>query len=104
MIVRCWHGRTKIIDAEIYRQYVKDTGIRGLIVTPGNMGAQIWQQAEGDITHIWVVSWWKDYESIKAFAGNDIAIAKYYEDDKKYLLEFETFVIHCEAFDFKPLS
>lgn len=104
MIARFWHGRTKTADAEIYRQYVKDTGIKGLTATPGNTGAQIWQQSEGDITHIWVVSWWKDYESIKAFAGNDITVARYYEEDKKYLLEFEPFVINCEAFDFKTSS
>jgi heme-degrading monooxygenase HmoA len=104
MITRFWHGRTKTADAEVYRQYVKDTGIKGLTATPGNVGAQIWQQPEGDITHIWVVSWWKDYENIKAFAGKDIKIARYYEEDKKYLLEFEPFVINCEAFDFKPSS
>jgi heme-degrading monooxygenase HmoA len=101
MIVRFWHGRTKSTDAEQYRKYVTGTGIRGLTTTPGNMGAQIWQQQEGEITHIWVVSWWKDDESIKAFAGEDISIARYYEEDKKYLLEFEPFVINCEAFDFK---
>jgi heme-degrading monooxygenase HmoA len=104
MIARFWHGRTKTADADVYRQYVKDSGIKGLTTTPGNMGAQIWQQPEGDITHIWVVSWWKDYESIKAFAGNDIAVARYYEEDKKYLLEFEPFVINCEAFEFQQLK
>jgi heme-degrading monooxygenase HmoA len=101
MITRFWHGRTKSSDAVQYRQYVKDTGIQGLTATPGNMGAQIWQKQESDITHIWVVSWWKDYESIKKFAGNDIAVARYYEEDKKYLLEFEPEVNHYECYDFR---
>jgi heme-degrading monooxygenase HmoA len=102
MIARFWHGRTKSSDAEQYRQYVKETGIRELVSTPGNLGAQIWQKKEDNITHIWVVSWWQDYESIKAFAGNDIAVARYYQDDKNYLLELEPHVLNCEAFDFKP--
>ncbi len=101
MIVRIWHGRTKTIDAELYRNFVIETGIKDYTSKKGNLGAQIWQRQEGDITHIWTVSWWKDYESISAFAGNDIEKAKYYDEDKKYLLEFEPKVIHCESFDFK---
>ena len=100
MIVRIWHGRTKTQDAEIYCQYVTDSGMKDYTSVPGNLGAQIWQRAEGEITHIWTVSWWNDIESIRAFAGEEIQAAKYYEDDKRYLLEFEPTVEHCDAFDF----
>ena len=102
MITRIWHGKTKTEFAEVYRQYVIDTGMRDYVMTPGNLGAQIWQRQNGDITEIWTVSWWKDYESIKTFAGEDFEKAHYYEEDKKYLLEFEPTVIHCETFDFSP--
>lgn len=102
MITRIWHGRTRTADAAIYRQYVIDTGIPDYLATPGNRGAQIWQRQEGDVTHIWTVSWWDDYESIKAFAGNDWESAKYYEEDKRYLLEFEPRVMHCATYDFPP--
>ena len=33
--------------------------------------------------------------------NEDFEKAKYYEDDKKYLLEFEPLVMHCECYDFK---
>ena len=102
MIVRIWHGRTKTVDANVYRQFVIDTGIKDYTSTKGNLGAEIWQREEGDVTHIWTVSWWNNLESIKPFAGKEIEKAKYYEDDKKYLLDFEPNVIHCEAFNFKP--
>ena len=101
MITRFWHGRTKTNEADDYRKYVMETGISGLISTKGNLGAQIWQQEEGAITHIIVISWWDGYESIKAFAGEDIAIARYYEEDKKYLLEREPHVQHYECYDFR---
>ena len=101
IIVRIWHGRTKTEDAETYRQFVIETGIKEYTSTPGNLGAQIWQQGERDITDIWTVSWWKDIESIKAFAGEEIEKPKYYDEDKKYLLEFEPTVVHYKAFDFK---
>jgi heme-degrading monooxygenase HmoA len=67
----------------------------------GNPGAQVWQKPEGDITHIWTISWWEDFESIRAFAGGDMEKAKYYEEDKGYLLELEPSVAHCECFGFR---
>jgi len=103
MIVRIWHGRTKTTDAGLYRQFVIDTGIKDYTSTKGNLGAQIWQRQEGDITHIWTISWWIDLESIRAFAGEEIERARYYDEDKNYLLEFEPTVIHCEAFNFESL-
>jgi hypothetical protein len=57
-----------------------------------------------DITHIWVVSWWTDYESIRLFAGNDVEKARYYEDDKRYLLELEPNVQHFEAWAFDAIN
>ncbi|MCW3117329.1 MAG: antibiotic biosynthesis monooxygenase [Chitinophagaceae bacterium] len=104
MITRIWHGKTKTTDAVIYREFVIATGIKDYIATKGNKGAQIWQWTEGDITHIWTVSWWDHVESIKAFAGGDIEKAKYYDEDKKYLLGFEPRVQHYETFDFSPLT
>jgi aspartate/tyrosine/aromatic aminotransferase len=102
MIARTWHGRTKTTDAADYRSYVEKTGIKQLTSTSGNLGAQIWQRAEGEITHIWVVSWWSNYENIKSFAGDDIERPRYYEEDKKYLLEFEPHVRHYETYKFRP--
>ncbi|PWT70975.1 MAG: antibiotic biosynthesis monooxygenase [Bacteroidetes bacterium] len=100
MIVRIWHGRTRAKDAVQYREYVVETGIHEYIHTEGNLGAQVWQRQDADITHIWTVSWWKDIESIQSFAGNNPLQAKYYEEDKKFLLEFEPEVMHCEAYNY----
>ena len=102
MIARIWHGKTRTGDAGIYRQYVIDTGMKDYIRTPGNKGAQLWQREEGEVTHIWTISWWTDYDSIKLFAGEDIEKAHYYDEDKQYLLEFEPTVIHCESYHFPP--
>ena len=104
MITRIWHGRTSTAHAKEYREFVIKTGINEYTEIEGNLGAQIWQREEGDVTHIYTVSWWKDYDSIKEFAGEDFEKAKYYEEDKKYLLEFEPHVMHCETFDFSKPS
>ena len=101
MIARTWHGRTKTADADSYREYVIATGIKELTATKGNLGAQVWQQTDGGHTDIWVISWWQDKDSIKAFAGDELDKARYYEEDRKYLLELEPHVQHYEAYDFK---
>ncbi|MEW6194652.1 MAG: DinB family protein [Bacteroidota bacterium] len=100
MITRIWHGRTKKEDAEIYRNYVMKTGVPEYQNSDGNLDVQILQRDDGDVTHIWTVTKWQDYESIKSFAGKEISKAKYYPEDEKYLLELEPNVIHCRTFSF----
>ena len=100
MITRIWHGKTKKEDADTYRKYVSDTGIQEYLKTDGNLDTQIWQKDEDEETHIWTVTRWKDSDSIKKFAGEDFQKAKYYPEDKKYLLELEPYVDHYNSFTY----
>ena len=98
MITRIWHGRTKIQDADAYLEYIRSTGFEEYTSIPGNISAKILRKKEGDICHFYTITEWDAIESIKKFAGNDFEKAKYYEDDKNYLLEFEEKVNHYETF------
>lgn len=100
VITRMWHGRTKITDADEYLNFLEKTGIKDYKNTPGNISAEVWRREEGDICHFRTVTKWDSYESIKKFAGEEYEKARYYEEDKKYLLEFEEKVIHYETFIF----
>jgi len=100
IITRIWHGKTKIEHADEYLEYLNKTGIPDYKSIPGNLGVQVWRKKEGNICHFWTVSRWDSIESIKKFAGDDYEKAKYYAEDKKYLLEFEPKVIHCETFEY----
>ena len=66
-----------------------------------NLSAKILRRIENEVCHFLTITEWDSYESIKLFAGEDFEKAKYYKDDKKYLLEFEENVIHYETFDYK---
>jgi len=50
----------------------------------------------------WLISFtltfWESREAIRAFAGDNIELARYYPEDKRYLLEFEPGVLHYEVF------
>ena len=65
MITRIWHGRTKKEDADIYKQYVIDTGIQDYLKTEGNLDVEIWQGDEGNETHIFTVTHWDSFDSMK---------------------------------------
>ncbi|RYY99804.1 MAG: antibiotic biosynthesis monooxygenase [Chitinophagaceae bacterium] len=98
MITRIWHGRTKASDADAYLAYLRETGLKDYAATPGNLSVRVWRRLEGDICHFYTVSEWDSIGSIKRFAGEAFEQARYYEEDKKYLLEFEEHVSHFETF------
>jgi len=100
VITRIWHGRTKIEHADEYVDFLIKSGVKDYKSIPGNLSVEIWRRKEKEICHFWTVTKWDSYESIKQFAGEDYDKAKYYPEDKKYLLEFEETVIHTETFIF----
>ena len=100
IITRIWHGRTRAEEADEYLEFLIETGVSDYKKTPGNLSVEILRRIEDDVCHFWTVTKWDSFESIKKFAGEDYEKAKYYEEDKRYLLEFEPHVIHCETFEF----
>ena len=98
MITRIWHGKTKAQDADAYLAYIQQTGLKDYAATPGIVSAKILRKIEGDTCHFYTVTEWENIESIKQFAGDDFEKARYYEEDKKYLLELEETVNHYETF------
>jgi heme-degrading monooxygenase HmoA len=99
-ITRIWHGRTRARHADEYLEFLERTGVADYKATDGNLSVQIWRRIDGDVCHFWTVTTWESFENIEKFAGEDYEKARYYEEDKKFLLEFEPRVIHCETFNF----
>jgi heme-degrading monooxygenase HmoA len=100
VITRVWHGRTLATDADRYFEFLVQTAVPDYSNTPGNISVELWRRIEDDVCHFWTITKWDDYDSIRNFAGEEIAMAKYYPEDTKYLLEFEDNVIHCETYTF----
>lgn len=46
------------------------------------------------MTHFLTVTTWESEDAIRAFAGSDLLRAKYYPEDREFLLEFEPEVQH----------
>jgi heme-degrading monooxygenase HmoA len=63
----------------------------------GNISVHILERQEGEVTHFITLTFWESLEAIRGFAGDNIELAKYYPEDKDFLLEFEPTVVHYEV-------
>jgi len=97
MIARIWHGVTRARDFETYWTFLHERAIPDYTQTPGNLGVRLFRRLEGEKAHFLTMSFWPSLDAIRAFAGPDIAVAKYYPEDQQYLLEFEPTVQHFEV-------
>ena len=97
MIARHWRGWTTAEDADRYVEYLNETGVRELAATPGNRGVQVWRRLEGDRAEFVVLSLWESREAIRAFAGDDIEVARFYPEDERFLVERELTCTHYDV-------
>ena len=54
---------------------------------------------DGDTAHFLMVTFWESEAAVRAFAGDDISVAKYYDFDKDFLIEMEPCSMHYEMYD-----
>ncbi len=98
MIARTWHGRVAASDADAYYDYLLRTGVFDYRATEGNRGVLVQRRIEGDVAHFVLTTIWDSVDAIKAFAGEDYELARYYPpEDDEYLLEKERYVTHAEV-------
>jgi hypothetical protein len=97
MIARIWHGAVPLSKAEKYLALMNTIALPEYRATQGNRGAWCLHRTESDQLHIQMFTFWEDVESIRRFAGEDYAKAKYYDFDPDYLIEMEPFVQHYEV-------
>jgi heme-degrading monooxygenase HmoA len=99
MIARTWHGAVRAPDADAYHRYLLESGVPGLRATPGNRGVYVLRRIDGSEAHFFLISLWESLEAIRAFAGDDLEQARYYPEDRRYLLELEPRVTHYEVLE-----
>jgi heme-degrading monooxygenase HmoA len=99
MIARIWHGKVPAAKANDYHQYLLATGLKDYAAVKGNRGVMLLKREEGGITHYDTLTFWDSIDAIKEFAGQDYEKARYYPEDKDYLLEFELLVTHYEVLE-----
>ncbi|MGO0999866.1 antibiotic biosynthesis monooxygenase family protein [Lysobacter sp. CA196] len=94
MICRIWHGRTHTARADAYAVFLQERAVPDYRSIPGNLQVQILRREDGEATHFLTVTHWESEAAIRAFAGEHLLQAKYYDEDRDFLLEFEPLVQH----------
>lgn len=97
MIARIWQGETVAEKADEYFEYLQATGLKEYQDTPGNQGVFVLRRIHNGQAEFLLLSLWQSWDTIRAFAGNDLDKAVYYPEDKAYLLALEPEVRHYEV-------
>ena len=99
IILRKWSGRIRTVDEEVYVAYIAKTGLKEYAETPGNLGYQMMMRTLGDgASEVSTLSWWRDMEAVRGFAGDNPERAVYYPEDDRFLLDRPEFVEHHRVF------
>jgi heme-degrading monooxygenase HmoA len=98
VIARSWQGAVPLEKSDAYAGLMRTVALVDYESTPGNRGAYVLHRIEDDVAHFQMLTLWKSRVDIRAFAGNDVEVARYYEFDHKYLIEMEPTVLHYEVF------
>lgn len=97
LIARIWHGSTQTARADAYSAYLADTGVRDCRATPGNRGVYVMRRVRNDRAEFTFISLWESLDAIRRFAGEDYEKARYYPEDRDFLIELEPFVEHYDV-------
>ncbi len=87
----------RISKGDAYAAYLRRTGVPECRATPGNRGVEVLRRTAGGETHFLFISLWDSMDAIRTFAGDDVERARYYPEDREYLLELEPTVTHYEV-------
>jgi heme-degrading monooxygenase HmoA len=97
MFAREWIARCPRHQKEMFIEYLYQTGVKDTSATSGFRGTQIFTRDLNNKSEIKLITYWDSLDSIKAFAGDDITVARLYPEDCQYELEPDDFVTHYEV-------
>ena len=97
MFAREWKARCPMHQKEGFIEYLRQTGVKDTSATVGFKGAQVFTRALAEGIEVTLITYWDSLDSIKAYSGDDIGVARLYPDDSKYELDPDEFVTHYEV-------
>lgn len=97
MIARVWRGATLAENGDEYAAYVEETGMRVARDLPGNRGTLVLRRMRGGYTEFETIMLFEKLEDVRAFAGDELEVAVFFDLDDNYLVERELEVRHYEA-------
>jgi heme-degrading monooxygenase HmoA len=97
MIARTWRGAVKAENADVYLDYLHQTGLAEYRKIEGNRGVLALRRIAGDSAEFLLVSLWDSERAVRQFAGPDIDQAVFYPEDERFLVSRDDHVNHYEV-------
>jgi heme-degrading monooxygenase HmoA len=94
MIARVWHGTVRPGAGDAYAAYLDRTGVQECRATPGNLGVYVLRHDRAEGTDFEFISLWESMAAVRRFAGDGVDRARYFPEDRKYLVTLEPTVTH----------
>jgi len=97
VIARVWRGATLAENGDAYAAYIEETGMREAREILGNRGTLVLRRMRGGYTEFETIMLFDKLEDVRAFAGDELEVAVFFDLDDKYLVERDLEVRHYEA-------
>jgi heme-degrading monooxygenase HmoA len=88
-IVRLWHGRTPVSQADAYAEFLKESAVPDYSAVDGLTKLYFLRRSDEDVAHFLLVTLWDSMDAVVKFAGEHPDKAKYYPEEDSLLLEKE---------------
>ena len=99
MISRIWHGWTTTANADTYQNLLRTEilpEIAGMAI-PGYHGAHLLRREQGDEVEFITLLWFDSLDAVRAFVGEDYAVAHVPAKAREVLLRFDARSQHYDA-------
>ena len=94
-----WKGEVPLDRSDEYLERMRTVAIPDYKSTAGNVAAYCLHRVLDDRAEFVMLTFWESIDAIKAFSGDDISVAKYYDFDAEVLLEMVPNSDHYEMYD-----
>ena len=96
MIARVWRGATLAEDGEAYAAYLEET-LAPARAASGAHGTLVLRRERTGYAEFETIMLFDSVEDVKRFAGDDLDLAVFFDQDDRYLVERDLEVRHYEV-------
>ena len=86
-VLRTWQSRTRLEDGDVYETFLRDRASPDYAAIEGIEALYFSRRVVDDTAVFLLITIWRDLAAVRAFAGDEASIAKYYPEDERFLLE-----------------
>ena len=97
MIARHWRGWTKAGDADRYERLLKETVLPQLKLISGYCGGYVLRHDGAEESEFVVINLFDSLDAVRAFAGENYAVAVFEPEAKRLLSRVEPEAMHYEV-------